>query len=135
MRPSYNKEKAQRRGLPPEVYLKSSNTVDSQRARKKTRGGKPKLTSRYALFDRAAHAATSAATETLYGCFARHKYFTRLRGKAPNPTRRPAKPAFKRLCFSSGAVVIEETDESAVKRCGNRAVTEHEILQKNIPKL
>lgn len=41
------------------------------------------MTSRYSGFCKAAHAETSAATDTLYGCFARHKYWMMLLGKAP----------------------------------------------------
>ena len=41
----------------------------------------------------AASAATSAATETLYGCLARHRYSTMPLGKAPYPTRMPASAA------------------------------------------
>lgn len=50
-------------------------------------------TSRYFGFCNAAHAAISAATETLYGCFALHKYLIMLKGNEPYPTRIPAKPA------------------------------------------
>mmetsp|Transcript_13479 Transcript_13479/g.57498 ORF Transcript_13479/g.57498 Transcript_13479/m.57498 type:complete len:266 (+) Transcript_13479:137-934(+) len=41
----------------------------------------------------AAKAATSAATETLYGCLARHMNSTMPFGKAPYPTRMPASAA------------------------------------------
>ena len=43
-------------------------------------------------FCNAAHAETSAATETLYGCFALQRYPIMHKGNAPYPTRSPANP-------------------------------------------
>lgn len=50
-------------------------------------------TSRYTGFCNAAQAAISAATDTLYGCLALHRYSIMLKGNAPYPTRSPAKAA------------------------------------------
>jgi hypothetical protein len=48
-------------------------------------------TSKYLGLLSAAHAATSAATETLYGCFARQRNSTIPSGNAPYPMRIPLK--------------------------------------------
>lgn len=50
-------------------------------------------TFKYGMLPRAAQAATSEETDTLYGCFALHRKSIMPKGKLPYPTRIPARAA------------------------------------------
>lgn len=64
----------------------------SQTCNKNNTKIKDQSTSKQVGFSNATHAETSAATETLYGCFALQRYPIMHKGNAPYPTRSPANP-------------------------------------------